>query len=315
MDHFIGKTPLNMPFYFHKSFTKMCNRVQVEPDNIQSALCHFGLINIIIVEELRKRERTWEHFPFWGGFQLETQPNKGKKRSSKKSPTPQSSLKRRKTINLDLPEEPTSSSRVKKAKKKLIFKETIEKVSTQQTKKTNVLDLPYSDSDSKPNKGEVPTEKNIDLSMEKSPEEEMFTGYDEGETSSNKKSKKSQNIKELKGIIAQQEVLERVIKARYKTLSENFAETNATFENLALESIKEKKKKKKITKDYNSLWWLAKRLKRKIKKLKARIGTHLDLQVLAQVIVNLQGDSLKQSRRRLIFEVITFLANPRFSTA
>ena len=94
----------------------------------------------------------------------------------------------------------------------------------------------------------------------------------------------------MKEVIAQQEVLERVIKARYKSLSENFAKTNATFEKLAHESIKDKKKKKKITKDYNCLWWLAKRLKRKIKKLKAKITTHPNLQVLAQVVVNLQGD-------------------------
>jgi hypothetical protein len=163
----------------------------------------------------------------------------------------------------------------------LIFKETIEQVSTQATKKTNVLDLPYSDSDSKTNKGEVPVEKNIDLSMEEAREKDMFTGYDEGETSRNKKSKKSQKIKELKGIIAQQEVLERVMKARYKNLSENFVETNASFEKLALESRKEKKKTKNISKYYNILWWLAKRFKRKIRKLKARIGTHPDFQVLA----------------------------------
>jgi hypothetical protein len=68
-----------------------------------------------------------------------------------------------------------------------------------------------------------------------------------------------------------------VIKARYKDLSENFTKTNASFEKLACESIKDKKKKKKITKDYNSLWWLAKHLKRKIKKLKAKITTHPDL--------------------------------------
>jgi chromosome segregation ATPase len=63
-----------------------------------------------------------------------------------------------------------------------------------------------------------------------------------------------------------------VIKARYKSLSENFAKTNAAFEKLARESVKDKKRKKKITKDYNSLWWLAKRLKRKIKKLKQKIN-------------------------------------------
>jgi hypothetical protein len=48
-------------------------------------------------------------------------------------------------------------------------------------------------------------------------------------------------------------------------LSDNFAKTNAAFERLARESVKEKKRKQKITKDYNSLWWLAKQsaLKRK----------------------------------------------------
>jgi hypothetical protein len=86
-----------------------------------------------------------------------------------------------------------------------------------------------------------------------------------------------------------------VIKARYKALSENFAKTNATFEKLARESVKDKKRKKKITKDYNNLWWLAKCLKKKIKKLKEKINTHPDLQVLAQVAVNLQGDKSKEN--------------------
>jgi hypothetical protein len=49
-------------------------------------------------------------------------------------------------------------------------------------------------------------------------------------------------------------------------LSENFEKTNAAFERLAKESVKEKKRKKKLTKDYNSLWWLAKCLKRKIRR-------------------------------------------------
>jgi chromosome segregation ATPase len=149
-------------------------------------------------------------------------------------------------------------------------------------KKTNALNLPYTDSDTEPEKeDESPAIKSPEHSMETAQDCEAFTPKDEGETSRNKKSKKSQKIKELKEVIAQQEVLERVIKARYKSLSENFAKTNAAFEKLARESIKDKKKKKKITKDYNSLWWLAKRLKRKIKKLKEKINTHPDLQVLA----------------------------------
>jgi hypothetical protein len=82
-------------------------------------------------------------------------------------------------------------------------------------------------------------------------------------------------------------VLERVIKARYETLSKNFVETNAAFEILALESVKEKKNKKRIIKDNNRLWRLAKRLKTKVKRLKARIATHPDFHVLAEVVVNL----------------------------
>jgi hypothetical protein len=122
---------------------------------------------------------------------------------------------------------------------------------------------------------------------------ETFTPIDEGETSKRKKSKKSQKIKQLKEVISQQEVLERVIKERYKSLSDNFAETNAAFQKLSHESVKDKKKKKKNTKDYNSLWWLANRLKRKIKKLKKKHKSHPDLQVLAHVVANMQGDKSK----------------------
>jgi hypothetical protein len=124
--------------------------------------------------------------------------------------------------------------------------------------------------------------------MEQEPETEMLTSLEKGEASISKKKKnRSREIKKLKEKIAQQEVLERVIKARYETLSKNFTETGAALERLALESIKEKKKKR-ITKDYNSLWWLAKRLKRKIKRLKAKIATHPNLHVLTQAVVNLQ---------------------------
>ena len=131
--------------------------------------------------------------------------------------------------------------------------------------------------------------------MEKAPETERFTGYEEGETSSKRKFSKSQNIKKLKEKIAQQEVIERVIKARYETLSKNFAETSATLERLALESVKEKKKKKKkrIIKSNHRLWRLAKHLKKKIKKLKAKIATHPYLHVLAKVSQDLQVDQSK----------------------
>ena len=73
----------------------------------------------------------------------------------------------------------------------MVFKEVAKQASTQQTKKANVLNLPYSESDSEPNKEEVPVDQNIEFSMEKAPEIERFTGYEEGETSNKRKSSKS----------------------------------------------------------------------------------------------------------------------------
>jgi hypothetical protein len=58
MDHFTNKVPLNFPYYFHRSLIKMSHKVQDEPNKIQKTLFHFGLINMIIVEELRRREKT-----------------------------------------------------------------------------------------------------------------------------------------------------------------------------------------------------------------------------------------------------------------
>jgi hypothetical protein len=179
MDHFKGKTPLNLPFYFHKSLTKMCNRVRDEPDSIQNTLFHFGLTKMIIVEELKKKERTWEHFVFWEGFELQSQPDKGKK-----SLTPQSSLKRRRAITSEPSAELGSNSKSKRAKKKLDFDEDTKQATP---KKTNFLNFPYSDSDEEPEKEEVPIDESIELSMEQEPETDMFTGLEKGETSSSKK--------------------------------------------------------------------------------------------------------------------------------
>jgi hypothetical protein len=290
LDHFTGKTLLNLPFFLHKSLTKVCKKIRAEPLSMKNTLCHFGLIKLIILEELRQRGRTWQHFLFWEGFETQTQPMNEQKKTGKKQLTPQSSSRRRRALP-GPPEDRISSIKSKRAKKKLDFETNSEQPTV---KKTNILNFPYTDSETEPEQeDESPAIKSPEHSMEIAQDCETFTPIDEGETSKSKKSKKSQKIKELKEVIAQQEVLERVIKARYKSLSDNFAETNAAFEKLAHESVKDKKRKKKITKDYNSLWWLAKRLKRKIKKLKQKSKSHPDLQVLAQVVVNMQGDKSK----------------------
>ena len=87
--------------------------------------------------------------------------------------------------------------------------------------------------------------------------------------------------------------MERVIKDRYQKLSDNFAKTNAAFERLAKESVKEKKRKEKLTKNCSSLRLLVKRLKKQIRGLKQKLKQkpHSDLKVLAQVSVNMQGET------------------------
>ena len=85
-------------------------------------------------------------------------------------------------------------------------------------------------------------------------------------------------------------MLERVIKTRYETLSKNFAESNSALERLSHESIKEKKNKEKIVKDYNNLWRVAQDLKKKVMALrlqamssKHQSQTHATLETLAKV--------------------------------
>ena len=58
LDHFTGKVILNLPFFLHKSLTKICKKIRDEPFNIKNALCHYGLIKMIIMEELKKRDKT-----------------------------------------------------------------------------------------------------------------------------------------------------------------------------------------------------------------------------------------------------------------
>jgi hypothetical protein len=85
-----------------------------------------------------------------------------------------------------------------------------------------------------------------------------------------------------------------VIKTQYETLSKNFTATSAALEILALENIKEKKKKKKIVKDYNRLWRVAMHLKKKVRSLRLQsINSRpdpqapIDFETLANVAIHL----------------------------
>ena len=52
MNHFTGRSPLNLPFYFYKNLTKMAHQVRAKLTKIVGRLSHHGLIKIIVLELL-----------------------------------------------------------------------------------------------------------------------------------------------------------------------------------------------------------------------------------------------------------------------
>jgi hypothetical protein len=60
--HFTGRKPLNLPYYLFRSLGKMDDIVQVRKDQGEPSLFHFSLINLLVLEELRKRNQDWEAF-------------------------------------------------------------------------------------------------------------------------------------------------------------------------------------------------------------------------------------------------------------
>jgi hypothetical protein len=146
LEHFTGKNLLNLPFFLHKSLTKVCKKIRAEPLSMKNTLCHFNLIKLIILEELRQRGRTWQHFIFWEGFETQTQPMNEQKRAGKRKLTPQSSLRKRRTLP-GPPEDRISGIKSHRSKKKLDFETTSEQPTE---KKTNILNLPYTESETEP---------------------------------------------------------------------------------------------------------------------------------------------------------------------
>jgi hypothetical protein len=153
-------------------------------------------------------------------------------------------------------------------KRKLNFEQTTEPTiqqdsvhPTRQSTGKNILNLPYSDLESE-QKDQCPVIKGSEQSAEGAQNYETLSQTEQGESSKKPRPNKAQRIKHLKEVIAQQEVLERVIKDIYKRLSDNFAKTNAAFERLAKESIKEKRKKEKLINNCSRLRLLARHLKK-----------------------------------------------------
>ena len=99
MNHFIGRSPLNLPFYLHKSLTKMAHQVKAHPTKIAGRLSHHGLIKLIVQELLQRKNIAWTYFLFWNEFEIGLHPEDKGKSPSKKSTTPKSDKRKRRAIS------------------------------------------------------------------------------------------------------------------------------------------------------------------------------------------------------------------------
>jgi hypothetical protein len=79
--HFIGKDAMNLSFYLFRIIGKMADRVQAKSNLVDASFFHLGLINMLVMEELRKKNMDWEAFISSSHFQLNV------------APTPQSKMK------------------------------------------------------------------------------------------------------------------------------------------------------------------------------------------------------------------------------
>jgi hypothetical protein len=52
MNHFTGRSPLNLPYYLHRSLTKIAHQVKAKPSKVAGRLSHHGLIKLLICELL-----------------------------------------------------------------------------------------------------------------------------------------------------------------------------------------------------------------------------------------------------------------------
>jgi hypothetical protein len=274
MNHFTGKYPLNLPYYLHRSLTKMSHQVQAKPDKVHNRIFHHGLIKLIVMEELQRREKAWDYLLFWGEFEQEIQP-KGKKTPTKKSSTPKRSKRKRRALSPVQTEEPTHSSRLKEAKKKLDFDQGIEGQSSVADR--NILNFPYSDSES-----ETPMDEREETEVE-APDLEI------PETSTSKVNK-SLKIKKLKEEILELKLLERVIKSQNQTIKNTSDEVRDCFERLAKMHVKEQKRNKKLLKENHKLHKMVRCLRIKLMLKDPKPRTHPDLESLAEAAVNLNED-------------------------
>jgi hypothetical protein len=99
--HFTCKKNLNIPYYLCRRLGKMTDKVQAKYKQVEPNLFHFSLIKLLVLEELKKKNKEWSDFWSTLGFCAEiasSQPSKGSTPSTSAKST-SNNLKRKKGNN------------------------------------------------------------------------------------------------------------------------------------------------------------------------------------------------------------------------
>jgi hypothetical protein len=70
--HFTGKDEMNIPFYLLRSMVKMSDKVQEKSKVVDTSFFHSGLIRMLVMEELMKRNIPWDQFIVSTHMKLDT---------------------------------------------------------------------------------------------------------------------------------------------------------------------------------------------------------------------------------------------------
>ena len=69
--HFIGKKPLDLPFFLFRSLGKISDKVQAKDEGSETSIFHHGLIKLLVLEEFKNLNIDWASFLFLSGYEVD----------------------------------------------------------------------------------------------------------------------------------------------------------------------------------------------------------------------------------------------------
>jgi hypothetical protein len=66
LDHFTRKTLLNLPFFLHKSLTKVCKKIRAEPLSMKNTLSNYWPNQVDNLGGAKTKRKDLATFSFWG---------------------------------------------------------------------------------------------------------------------------------------------------------------------------------------------------------------------------------------------------------